>query len=299
MMERIFLVSKNAFRGILHARSLYLWIIAVLLVGAQLAPQIIFRDNLPNFPNFAAQRPMPETMSEQQKKEMREALQKQQEIQRQQFQEAFRRGRPRALAGGLNTWTSLAILFSVLLGANALANEVAAKTIITVLARPISRWELLLGKWLAIQVFGVMSLAVGVGIHLLAGWYLSISFSSLLWLALLHAMIGIMLYSAMAMALGTVSGPLIAAAITAFVYFFAGIVTFLRDSQTTWVHWLGQLLNVVIPPVYNSIFPNAVDAAIQLDRSALSKTMLENLAFLAVFFVLSCVIFTRREVRLG
>jgi hypothetical protein len=51
-MERILLVFKNAFRGILFARSMYLWIIAILIVGLQLAPQIIFRDAAPNIAAF-------------------------------------------------------------------------------------------------------------------------------------------------------------------------------------------------------------------------------------------------------
>jgi hypothetical protein len=44
---------------------------------------------------------------------------------------------------------------------------------------------------------------------------------------------------------------------------------------------------------------NSVDATMALDRSALSKTLLENLLYCAIFFILGCIIFSRREVRLG
>ena len=69
-MERILLVFKNAFRGILFARSMYLWIIAILIVGLQLAPQVIFRDAAPNIAAFGQrQRPAPPGMTEEQQKQ--------------------------------------------------------------------------------------------------------------------------------------------------------------------------------------------------------------------------------------
>jgi hypothetical protein len=155
--------------------------------------------------------------AEQQKQfqEMQELQRKQFELQAQQVQEQFKRNRPRAFANGLSTWTTLAIFFGILLGANVMASEVSSKTIITVLARPIARWELLLGKWLAIQLFGLMSMAVGVAIQFAAGQYLGFHFSSLLWLALLHSMVAIMLYSALALALGTIGGWMVAAGVAA------------------------------------------------------------------------------------
>jgi hypothetical protein len=157
----------------------------------------------------------------------------------------------------------------------------------------------MLGKWLAIQVFGAMSMLVGVAIHLAAGRYLGISFSRVLWLALLHAMVSIMLYSAAAVALGTFSSWMLAAGVSFVLYFLPGFVTLLKDYKTQWVHVIGVGLNWIVPPGFTSVFVNSVDATLALDRSALSKTLMENLIYCAVFFVLGCIIFSRREVRLG
>ena len=298
-MSRILLVARNAFRGILHARSIFLWLIAILLVGIQLAPQIIFRNNLPNFAAFGNQRPLPPGMSEEEQKQFRELEKKQAEAQFQRIQEQFRAARPRAFAGGLNLWSYLSIAFGILLGANVLANELAAKTIITVLARPIRRWELFLGKWIAIQVFGVMSLLVGMGIHLAAGWYLDIHFNHLLGLALLSPMISIMLYSAVGIAIGTLLGSTISAGLTVVYALLPNFVPLIKGASVRWVHLIGSGLDWVVPPGYQSVFVNSVDATLALDRSALSKTLLENLLYCAIFFVFACVIFSRREVRLG
>jgi len=301
-MSQILLVFRNAFRGILYARSLYLWIIALVIVGAPLALQITFRDAPPNLAALARQRPAPPGMSEEQKKQFEEVQklqQRQLEIQSQTFQEQFRRNRPVAFANALSTWTSLAIFFGILLGANVLANEVAAKTVITVLARPIRRWELLLGKWLAIQVFGVMSLAVGVAIHFAVANYLGFHFSSVLWLALLHSMVSIMLYSAIAVAVSTFASWMVAGGIAFVLYFIPGLVTFLKDDTIQWRHLLGVGLDWIVPPGFKSLYLNSVDATRALDHSAMSKVLMENLAYCAIFFFLACIIFSRREVRLG
>ncbi|HLQ76302.1 MAG TPA: ABC transporter permease subunit [Terriglobia bacterium] len=301
-MSQVLLVFRNAFRGILYARSLYLWIIAVVIVGAPLALQITFRDTPPNLAAFARPRPAPPGMSEEQKKQfedIQKLQQKQLELQTQAFQEQFRRNRPVAFANALSTWTSLAIFFGILLGANVLANEVSAKTVITVLARPIRRWELLLGKWLAIQMFGVMSLAVGVVIHFAVGNYLGFHFSSVLWLALMHSMVSIMLYSAIAMAVGTFAGWMVAGGVSFVMYFIPSLVTFLKEDTIQWRHLLGAGLDWIVPPGFKSLYLNSVDVARELDHSAMSKVLMENFAYCAIFFVLACIIFSRREVRLG
>ena len=299
-MERILLVFKNAFRGILFARSMYLWIIAVLIVGLQLTPQIIFRDAPPNLSGMPiGRRPLPQGMTDEQKQQFEELQKKENDRRAEAFREQFRRNRPVAFAGGLNTWSTLAIFFGILLGANVLASEVSAKTIITVLARPIARWELLLGKWLAIQLFGVMSLAVGMGIHFAVGRYLGIDFNSLVWLALLHAMVSIMLYSAAALALATIGGWMVAAGVSFVLYFIPNFVTFLKEATVQWQHLIGVGLNWIVPPGYKSVFINSVDATAALDRSALSTNLVLNLLYCAIFFAIACVIFSRREVRLG
>jgi hypothetical protein len=40
-MRRLSLLTKNAFRGMLHARSLYLWLLAAVLFALRLLPLIL------------------------------------------------------------------------------------------------------------------------------------------------------------------------------------------------------------------------------------------------------------------
>ena len=84
----------------------------------------------------------------------------------------------------LGLWTSAATFLAVFLGAVGLSSEIAARTIVTVLSRPIDRWAYLTGRWLGVvaflwgfQLFGIL-LALGLARALHA------DFSPTLWLGL-------------------------------------------------------------------------------------------------------------------
>jgi ABC-type transport system involved in multi-copper enzyme maturation permease subunit len=273
-MTRIFLLTKNAFRSILHARSLYLWLLAVLLIAVRLLPLLLI-------PNPTTPPPG-----------MNPAIQS-------RFAEAIKNRRPNSMAGGLNDWSVLCIVFGILVGANALATEVTAKTIITTLARPVLRWELLFGKWIAIQLFAIVSLAIGLVLFKAAAAYFEVTFSSIVWMALAHALVATMLYSAIAIAFSTVISPAVSGAIAVLLAFLPGFVTFLLDDTGRFRHALGVALDYIVPPGYSNLYAYAVRAGTILDYSAQSKALFENLGYGAVFFVLGCLVFTKREIRLG
>lgn len=273
-MNRILLLTRNGFRSILHARSLYLWLLAVLLIAIRLLPLLL----IPNPTN-----PPPG---------MNPAMQA-------RFAEAIKNRRPNSLAGGLNDWSVLCIVFGILVGANALATEINAKTIITTLARPVLRWELMFGKWIAIQLFAVISLAIGLALFEGAAAYFDVTFSSLVWMALAQALVATMLYSAIAIAFSTLISPAVSGAFAVLLSFLPGFVTFLLEDADRFRHSIGVVLDYVVPPGYSNLYTFAVRAGAVLDYSEQSKTLFENLGYCAGFFVLGCLVFTKREIRLG
>jgi hypothetical protein len=112
-------------------------------------------------------------------------------------------------------------------------------------------------------------------------------------------MVSIMLYSAIAVALGTIGSWMVAAGVSFVMYFIPDFVTLLKGETIQWRHLIGVGLDWIVPPGFKSVFVNSVDATMALDRSALSKTLLENLLYCAIFFTIGCIVFSRREVRLG
>src|SRR5687768_20469 len=101
-MVRILLVAGNVFRGTMSRRAVYIWGAAVLLMLLRSAPAI-FMSGEPAIIHYI---------------------------------------RATAVSGALDMWAVLCIGAAVLLGAGSVASEIVTKTIVTVLARPIRRWEL-------------------------------------------------------------------------------------------------------------------------------------------------------------
>jgi ABC-type transport system involved in multi-copper enzyme maturation permease subunit len=272
-MRRVSLLTKNAFRAMLHARSLYLWVLAAVLIAMRLLPLIL----IPNPRVPGGLNPAMQT----------------------RFAELIRNRRPNTMAGGLNDWSLLCIVFGILVGATAVSKEINTKTIITTLARPVERWELLFGKWIAIQLFAIASLAVGLALFEAAAVHFDVTFSSIVWMGLAHALVATMLYSGIAIALSTVLSPTLSGAIAVLAAFLPGLISFLLEDTDGFRHAIGVALHYLVPPGYSNLYTIAVLGEALLDYNAQYKVLFENLGYAAIFFVVGCLIFTKREIRLG
>src|SRR5262245_64116159 len=272
-MRRIFLLTKNAFRAMLHARSLYLWLLAAVLISLSMVLLILIHNpRVPAWLNPAMHA---------------------------RLAELIRNRRPNTLAAGLNDWSLLCIVFGILVGATAVSKEINTKTIITTLARPVERWELLFGKWMAIQLFAIASLAIGLALFEAAAAYLHVPLSGVVWMALAHALVATLLYSGIAIALSTVLSPTLSGAIAVLAAFLPGLISFLLEDTARYRHAVGVALDYIVPPGYSNLYTMAVRAGAVLDYSVQYKTLLENLGYGVLVFVLGCVIFTKREIQLG
>src|SRR5262249_24155801 len=159
----------------------------------------------------------------------------------------------------------LCIVFGIIVGATALSREVNTKTIIRTLARPVQRWELLFGKWIAIQLFAVLSLAIGFALFKGASGYFEVTFSNAVWLGVAHALVATMLYSAMAIAFSTVVSPALSGAFAVILAFLPGLISFLVEDTDRFRHALGVVMKYLVPPGYSNLYTIAVRAGAVVD----------------------------------
>ncbi len=293
-MGRIFLVARNVFRDVLHGRLVYLWIAGIVLMFLRAVPTLLF-----NFGNPALQTAM----------------------------------RKSAVSGGLDTWSTLCIALAIFLGAMAVGTEINRKSIVTVLARPLHRWEFLVGKWIGIQGFALLSLVVGLVASFGLSLYLDAQFESrVLVLSLAQTAVAILLYSGLAIALSTLLTPGVAGALTILVVFLPGLVTFLVDNSDSAYHAAGVTLNYIVPSGYTSHYAQTIPAPLpenafgrggfgrgnrgpgpggdippipqpgsepQIDYGDETRVLLKNVGYGGVYFILGCFIFLRRDLRLS
>src|SRR5687768_7617655 len=212
LMARIGLVAGNVFRGILSKRALYVWAAAIVLMLLRSGPAIFFSDQNPLAAAFI---------------------------------------RANAISGALDTWAVLALAAAIFLGAASVGGEMTNKTVATVLARPIRRWEFLVGHWLGVTLFSLCSLAIGLVLAAGLSWYMGIEIDrGRAAIALAQTMGGIMLFAAVGVGLGSNTTVALAAAVTVLLAFLPPLVTLLAADPKPWQHYSGVVLDYATPPGY-------------------------------------------------
>jgi ABC-type transport system involved in multi-copper enzyme maturation permease subunit len=196
-----------------------------------------------------------------------------------------------------------------------------------VFSRPIRRWEFLLGKWIGIQSFAILSLALGLLASFGVARYLGAEFEfKTLGISLVQTVVAICLYSGIAIAFSTLAGSGVAGALAILIAFLPTFVTYLVDSSNSTNHAVGVVMDYVVPPGYSSYYGATIPTTLPLDAFPLrggrgnrrggvpafmapaqepeidydneSWTILQNVGYALGFFVLGCLVISRRELRL-
>ena len=278
-MPRVGLVAGNVFRGILSKRALYVWAAAVVLMLLRSGPAIFFSAQNQPFAAFL---------------------------------------RANAISGALDSWALLALAAAIFLGAASVGGEMTNKTISTVLARPIRRWEFLVGHWLGVTLFSICSLGIGLVLGAGLSWYFGIEIDrGRAAMALAQTVGGIMLFASLGVGLGANASVALAAAVTVLTIFLPPIVTILVNDTRPWQHYPGVVLDYLTPPGYTSHYqaiawadpppPATPRAGIPVrtrqrpvvDYVEARKRLFTNLGYAAAYFLAGCLFFTRRDIRLG
>ena len=275
-MIRIGLVAGNVFRGILSKRALYVWAAAIVLMLLRSGPAIFFSEQNQPLAAFV---------------------------------------RANAISGALDSWAILAMAAAIFLGAASVGGEMTNKTISTVLARPIRRWEFLVGHWLGVTFFSLISLAIGLVLGAGLAWYFGIEIDrGRAAIALAQTIGGSMLFAAIGVGLGANTSVALAAAVSVLLVFLPPVVTLLSNDPKPWQHYSGVVIDYLTPPGYTSHYqgiawadpPVAANlrARRQFQRPAVDyadarKRLFTNLGYGALYFLAGCLFFTRRDIRLG
>jgi ABC-type Na+ efflux pump permease subunit len=276
-MKRILLIAKNAFRAVMSQRALYMWGFAVVIMFLRSGPALFPGDRPPDLMAFL---------------------------------------RANAVSGSLDIWSYLCLAGAIYLGATSISSDLRSKTIIAVLARPLQRWELLVGKWIGLSAFCIVTLAIGIVLAYGLSRYLDVTFETeVLTMSAIRTVVGIVLFCGIAAAVSTTGSAPIAAAITMFVAIVPTLIPPLRDDSSPTYHRIGVALDAVVPPGYQSHYAGVVWAPFpvpanlrgrapiammrrpQVDYHESRKQSAETVSYAAVYFVLGCLFFARRDLK--
>jgi ABC-type transport system involved in multi-copper enzyme maturation permease subunit len=132
--------------------------------------------------------------------------------------------------------------------ADAVDSEMKSGTILAVMARPVKRWEFLLGKYLGVLLLMAFYVVAMVGLSSLLAWMGGQRVQSSLWLLLVYPMVRYAIYAALAMLVATVAHPVISWAFTLLLGVGASMVVPGHDEPANWaLRWLKTALYYVLP----------------------------------------------------
>lgn len=105
-------------------------------------------------------------------------------------------------------------LLAAWVAANSVASEIKNGTILAVMARPITRWQFLLGKFLGVMMLMAAYVVMMFGLSLLLAWMGGQRIHSTLWVLLVYPLVRYAIYAALAMTLVTLMHPVVAWGLT-------------------------------------------------------------------------------------
>jgi len=175
--------------------------------------------------------------------------------------------------------------------ADAVYGEMKSGTVLAVMARPVQRWEFLLGKYLGVQLLMLVYVLMMFLLSYLLAWIGGEKIQSTPWVLIVYPLVRWSIYSAIAMLLVTVFHSIVAFGITMVI----SVLALMLAPSDRGVHWLPEWTRAAIYAVLPSTgllsedrFFTITQASLkQLTWSAHLTTLAYGLDYALVFLLLA------------
>jgi ABC-type transport system involved in multi-copper enzyme maturation permease subunit len=131
--------------------------------------------------------------------------------------------------------------------ADAVAGEMKSGTILAVMARPVRRWEFLLGKFLGVMLMMAFYVTLTFGLSYLLAWMGGERIQSTPWVLIVYPLVRYAVYAAIAMFLVTFMHPVLSFGIVLVISVLASMAAPTAPASSIFRHWLRTPIWVVLP----------------------------------------------------
>lgn len=183
--------------------------------------------------------------------------------------------------------------------ADAVAAEMKTGTIMAIMARPVRRWEFLLGKYLGVLLLMTIYVAFMFLVSNILAWISGERLLTSPWVLLVYPMVRYSIYVAIAICLVSMMHPIVAFAIVLLVSVLAGMVSPASIAFGFVPEWLRRGVYFVLPStnlLSESRFLAITSASLRQTPWTEHLTVLAyGLDYALVFFLLAAWAFRRRS----
>jgi ABC-type transport system involved in multi-copper enzyme maturation permease subunit len=214
-------------------------------------------------------------------------------------QELARQMQVTLVVGLFGLWIAVTQAIAIFLGATAVSSEVRARTIVTLLSKPVERWRFLFGKWLGNQV--ALLLFFGVGVAISTAMFLGFDMwpSGLFWIGVARSFLVVMILGGLALLFSTFTSAVFAGGATVLLGILTGLIARAVDAPFVWARWPARGYYFLAPasPPGNLLQQGFAADLLDPEYALYAGVLFENLWYALALIVLACVVFTRREVQ--
>jgi Cu-processing system permease protein len=200
---------------------------------------------------------------------------------------------------GLATMTLFCVLISILVGGRLVYKEIEKRTILTMLAKPIRRWEFLLGKYVGLMLVllvSVLIMTVWFGLFLVVS---HVPLRAKLLIAIGMIVIELGIVTAIAILFSTFTTP-ISSAVFAFGIYFTGNMS--RDllglaiiSKSQFVKGIAYFVYYLLPNFSSLDYRAIVVHNLLVDPVRLGLAVAYGFLYIIAVLVLAILVFQRRN----
>ncbi|MGB3759177.1 MAG: ABC transporter permease [Rivularia sp. (in: cyanobacteria)] len=203
---------------------------------------------------------------------------------------------------GLAVMSVLSLIIAVFVGTGLVSKEIEKRTILMLIAKPISRNEFILGKYLGLSTVLALLVVAMSAIYLICLQVNNISYSATsIVINAIFLILQLSLISAVAIAFGVFTGSILATALTFAVYLIGNITQDLlklaQVSENPGLEKITQALYLLLPDLSRLDLKN--DAVYGLSALPDSTTLFINagysLVYSAMLLAIAAFIFSRKE----
>lgn len=151
------------------------------------------------------------------------------------------------LTGIMTMVSGFGSLLAIWAAADAVSSEMRSGTILAVMARPVRRWEFLLGKYLGVQLLMLIYVALMLALSFLLALIGGESIHSSPWVLIVYPLVRYAVYSAIAVLLVTVLHPVVTFALMMIIAVLASAVEPSSHGLTFLPNWIRTALYIVLP----------------------------------------------------
>jgi len=205
---------------------------------------------------------------------------------------------------GLSAISLIGLLIAVFTGVGLVSKEIDKRTLHAVLARPLQRWEFLLGKFTGLVMtlaVNTAAMAAGLFLALLVVKHSLVRGDSVVLVAVFFILLKLMLVVALAMLFSCFTSPLLAILFTGGIYVAGLFVSELRSLQVTNLTPQMQKFFAVISYILPNFGNYDVMGAAAHGRGIAGRLVIYNtlytLLYCALVLAAASVIFSRKDLK--